>query len=52
MDKVEELTKKISELKSRIPAHSIKPAMLQELESLEEELEELKRERQRNNDDR
>ena len=52
MDKIEELTKKIAELKSRIPAHSIKPAMLQELESLEEELEELKRERQKKNDDR
>jgi hypothetical protein len=36
---VRELESKIAELKRRIPPHSIPPAMLQELEELEEELE-------------
>ena len=39
MDEVEELRQKIAELKARFPAHSIKPAMVQELEDLEEGLE-------------
>jgi HAMP domain-containing protein len=37
--RVRELESKIAELKRRIPPHSIPPAMLQELEELEEELE-------------
>jgi hypothetical protein len=37
--RVEELEKKIAELRRRIPPHSIPPIMLQELEELEEELE-------------
>jgi len=41
-ENIEELEKKISELKSRIPPHSIPPRMLEELEDLEEELESLK----------
>lgn len=36
---VDELEKRITELRRRIPPHSIPPAMLQELEELEEELE-------------
>lgn len=36
---IRELERKIAELKRRIPPHSIPPAMLQELEELEEELE-------------
>ena len=41
--KVHELEKRIAELRRRIPPHSIPPAMLQELEELEEELERAKR---------
>ncbi len=37
--RVDELEKRIAELRQRIPPHSIPPAMLQELEELEEELE-------------
>ncbi len=37
--RVRELESKIAELRRRIPPHSIPPAMLQELEELEEELE-------------
>jgi hypothetical protein len=37
--RVDELEKRIVELRRRIPPHSIPPAMLQELEELEEELE-------------
>jgi hypothetical protein len=38
-ESVRELERKIAELRLRIPPHSIPPAMLQELEELEEELE-------------
>lgn len=47
VDKKEQIVKiehKISELRGRLPAHSVKPAMLQELEELEEELARLKKE--------
>jgi hypothetical protein len=37
--RVRELEGQIAELKSRWPAHSVSPAMLQQLEELEEELE-------------
>jgi ribosomal protein L29 len=37
-DTVEELEKRISDLKKRLPAHSPKPAMIRELEELEEQL--------------
>ena len=37
--RVRELEEKIAELKRRIPPHSIPPAMLQELEELEEQLD-------------
>jgi hypothetical protein len=38
-ERVKELESQIAELKSRWPAHSVPPAMLQQLEDLEEELE-------------
>lgn len=37
--RVRELEEKIAELKRRIPPHSVPPAMLQELEELEDKLE-------------
>lgn len=36
--RIEELERRIAELKCRLPAHSVPPAMLQQLEELEEEL--------------
>ena len=42
-ERIEELERQIAELKSRWPAHSVPPAMFQQLEELEEELEVLKR---------
>ena len=36
---IEELEHQTADLKSRMPAHSVKPTMLQELEKIEEELE-------------
>jgi len=41
-ESVRELEEKIAELKRRIPPHSVPPAMLQELEELEEELDKAK----------
>lgn len=41
---VQEIEEAIAELKSRWPAHSVPPNMWQELEDLEEELEQAKRE--------
>ncbi|MBC7248865.1 MAG: histidine kinase [Anaerolineae bacterium] len=43
-NRVQELEREIEELKSRWPAHSVPPAMLQRLEELEEELELIRRE--------
>ncbi len=43
MKRIKELERKIAELKQNLPAHSVKPEMLIELEELEEELEEAKR---------
>ena len=37
--KIEELKKKIAELKDKWPKHSVPPAMLQQLDELEEQLE-------------
>jgi len=37
--RIRELEERIAELKRRIPPHSVPPAMFQELEELEEELE-------------
>ncbi len=42
--KVEELEKKINDLKARLPKHSVRPYMIIELEDLEEELERAKAE--------
>ncbi|RKY11242.1 MAG: hypothetical protein DRP65_04820 [Planctomycetota bacterium] len=39
---VSDLEKEIAELKSRLPAHSAKPSMIQQLEQLEEKLEKLR----------
>jgi len=36
---VQELERKIADLKGRMPAHSVNPSMMQELEDLEEQLE-------------
>jgi len=38
-DRVRDLERQIEELKSRWPAHSVPPAMLQQLDELEVELE-------------
>jgi len=43
---ISDLQKEIAELKSRLPAHSLKPHMIQQLENLEEKLENAKRARQ------
>jgi hypothetical protein len=43
-EKVKEIEAKIADLKARWPAHSVKPAMWQELENLEAELEEARKE--------
>jgi len=40
---ISDLEKEIAELKSRLPAHSTKPSMIQQLEELEEKLEGAKR---------
>jgi hypothetical protein len=39
-DRIEELKRQIEDLKKRLPAHSIPPAMMAELDELEEQLEE------------
>jgi hypothetical protein len=39
-DRIEELKQLIEELRSRMPAHSIPPAMMAELDDLEEQLAE------------
>lgn len=38
-ERVKELKRKISELKSQWPKHSVSPVMIQQLDELEEELE-------------
>ena len=40
-NRIKNLEKQIAELKSRWPAHSVPPAMIQQLDELEEELEQL-----------
>ena len=44
--RIEELKKQIEDLKARLPAHSIPPAMIAELDELEAELEELENEQE------
>ena len=43
---ISDLEEELSELKSRLPTHSLKPAMIQKLEDLEEKLENVKKARQ------
>jgi len=43
--RTEELEHQIADLKSRMPAHSVKPAMIEELEKLEDELRKVKNEK-------
>ena len=51
-DKIEELKRQIEDLKKRLPAHSIPPAMMAQLDDLEEQLaEEIKKARQTPQDD-
>jgi hypothetical protein len=40
-ERIAQLRKEIAQLKARLPKHSTPPAMIIELEDLEEELEEL-----------
>lgn len=40
--KVKELENLLADLRKRLPAHSVRPQMLQEIEALEEELDRLK----------
>jgi len=42
-ERIRELEARIADLEARLPAHSLPPAMLEELEELEEELEGLKK---------
>jgi hypothetical protein len=39
IESIKELAKKVAELKRRIPPHSVPPAMIQELDEREEEIE-------------
>jgi hypothetical protein len=41
-ESIKELEERIAELKQRIPPHSVPPAMLEELDDLEERLEKAK----------
>jgi len=43
-NRIAELERRIADLKARLPKHSVPPAMLQELEDLEEELARLRQE--------
>jgi hypothetical protein len=43
-DRIKDVEKQIADLKSRWPAHSVPPAMIQQLDELEEELEQLRSE--------
>jgi len=40
--RISELEKRINDIRKRLPAHSVKPQLIQELEDLEEELDILK----------
>ena len=42
--RINELEQEIADLKSRMPAHSVKPIMIMRLEELEDELRRLKNE--------
>lgn len=47
-EQIKTLESKIADLKARWPAHSVKPAMWQQLEELEEALEKAKRQEEDN----
>ncbi len=51
-EKVEQLKEAIAQLKARFPKHSVPPAMIIELEELEEELERAMGEEYRDRDRR
>ena len=43
-DSIEDLEKRIADLKARFPAHSVRASMVQELEDLEDRLERARKE--------
>lgn len=43
-ERIREVQRRIADLRARMPKHSVPPAMVQELEDLEEELARLTRE--------
>jgi hypothetical protein len=49
-ERIKELERQIADLESRLPQHSLPPAMLIELEELEEALERARAERAEEND--
>ena len=51
-DRIKELEKQIEDLMRRWPAHSVKPAMVQRLDELEEELEKAREEARKGNDEK
>jgi len=50
-DRIKELEKQIEDLMRRWPAHSVKPAMVQRLDELEEELKKAREEARENKDE-
>ena len=50
-ERIKELERQIAELKSRWPAHSVKPGMVQRLDELEEELEKAREEARESEDE-
>jgi hypothetical protein len=49
-ERIAQLEKEIEQVKARLPKHSVPPAMIIELEDLEEELEMLKAQESRDSD--
>ena len=49
-ERIAQLEKEIEQVKARLPKHSVPPAMIIELEDLEEELEMLKARESRDSD--
>jgi hypothetical protein len=41
---IEQIAQRLADVQARLPAHSIPPAMVMEIEALEEQLEQLQRE--------
>ncbi len=42
--RIEQIEQRLADVQARLPAHSIPPAMVMELEALEDELEQLQKE--------